>query len=365
MGDSMDWKNFRLNTRLNHLNAADIEKVYTYIAQIDAVKNSWHLTKRLSPQIIQRLTQSVIITSTGASNRIEGNRLTDEQVEALYKNMRIQKLKTRDDQEVVGYLEILSFIFAEYKHIQLTESYILQIHQKMLSYSEKDANHKGRYKVGSNRVEAKDDSGNVIGVIFEPTPPHLVKKEMHELIDWYAWATTNNTKHPLILLANFIFEFLAIHPFQDGNGRSSRLLTNLMLLQQGYHFTTVVSHEKIIENHKVDYYLALNKSQTSWKTEQENITPWLLFFLNMVKVQATQALTLLETGDIGYLLSAKQLSLWQWALKNEFLEFSRKDAVKALGFPERTVESIIKKLLMMKRLQRLGEGPATRYKVIK
>ncbi len=361
----MDWKEFRVNTRLNDISSVNIEKVYALIAEIDSVKNSWYLTNKLSPQVIKRLTQSVIITSTGASNRIEGNRLTDEQVEELYKNLRIKKLKTRDDQEVGGYLELLAFIFTEYKNIHLTESYILQIHQEMLRYSEKDINHKGRYKVGSNRVEAKDDSGNVIGTIFDPTPPHLAQKEMRELIDWFTWAIDNKIKHPLILIANFIFEFLAIHPFQDGNGRTSRLLTNLMLLQQGYHFTTVVSHEKIIENHKADYYLALNKTQSSWKTDKENIAPWLLFFLNVVKLQATQALALLDGDDIEYLLSSKQLLLWQWALQNSSAEFGRKDAVEALGFPERTVESIIKKLVEMKRLQRLGEGRAARYKVIK
>jgi Fic family protein len=359
----VQWNDFRVNTRLNSLKTSDIEKVYALIAEIDGVKNSWHITKKLSPQVIQRLTQSVIITSTGASNRIEGNRLTDEQVEALYKNMRIKKLKTRDDQEVVGYLEMLSFIFEHANQIPITESYILQIHQKMLNHSEKDESHKGRYKVGSNRVEAKDEEGNIVGVIFDPTPPHLAKKEILELVDWFNWALDNKIKHPLILIANFIFEFLAIHPFQDGNGRISRLLTNLMLLKQGYQFTTIVSHEKIIENHKVDYYLALNKSQTSWKTQDENIAPWLLFFLNVVKEQAHQALLLLETNDIEYLLSEKQLALWQWAIQNGSTEFSRKDAVEALGFPERTIESIIKKLVAMKRLKRLGEGPATRYKL--
>jgi len=361
----MDWKDFRINTRLNTLKSIDIEKFYTLIAEIDAVKNSWYLAKRLSPQIIEQLTQSVIITSTGASNRIEGNRLTDEEVEALYKNLNVQKLKNRDQQEIAGYLQVLEFIFKEYPHIPISESYILQIHKKILDYSEKDSGHKGRYKVGSNRVEAKDEHGAVVGVIFEPTPPYLVKKEMLELIDWYNWAINNKIKHPLILIANFIFEFLAIHPFQDGNGRVSRLLTNLMLLQQGYHFTTIVSHEKMIEKNKADYYLALNRTQSSWKTAKENITPWMLFFLHIVKLQATQAFTLLEGGNIEHLLSPKQLSLWQWALHNKSLEFSRKDAVEALNFPERTVESIIKKLLAMKRLQRLGEGPATRYKVIR
>lgn len=361
----MDWKEYRVNKRLNNLKPTDIEKAYTLIANIDGVKNSWYLTKKLSGKIIERLTQSVIITSTGASNRIEGNRLTDEEVEALYKNLNIKKLKSRDEQEVAGYLQMLEFIFNNYQEIPIAESYILQIHKKMLEYSDKDAGHKGRYKVGSNRVEAKDESGKIIGIIFDPTPPYLVKKEMQELIDWYIWAMANNIKHPLILLANFIFEFLAIHPFQDGNGRTSRLLTNLILLHQEYHFTTIISHEKIIENHKADYYLALNKTQSSWKTAKETIAPWLLFFLNTVQLQATQAFELLESGTIEHLLSPKQLSLWQWALQNETLEFSRKDAVQALGFPERTVESIIKKLLTMKRLHRLGEGPATRYKVIK
>src|SRR5438477_7310909 len=127
---------------------------------------------------------------------------------------------------------------------------------------------------------------------------------MHELVDWYHWASNNKIKHPLILIANFIFEFLAIHPFQDGNGRTSRLLSNLMLIQNEYHFTTLASHEKIIESHKVDYYLALNKSQSSWKTEKEDITPWIIFFLSVVKTQAVQAIEILETDTIEQLLSS-------------------------------------------------------------
>lgn len=358
------WKDYRVNQRIEHLPPADVETIYAKIASIDSIKNSWYLAKRLSPQLIKRLTQFVIITSTGASNRIEGNRLTDQQVEDLYKKLRIKKLKSRDEQEVAGYLEMLQFIFADYKHVSITESNILQIHKKMLDHSDKDESHKGHYKIGSNRVEAKDQSGNIIGIIFEPTPPYLVKKEMHELIDWYHWALKNKFKHPLILIANFIFEFLAIHPFQDGNGRTSRLLTNLMLLQENYQFTTIVSHEKIIEEHKVEYYHALNKSQRTWKTEHENITPWILFFLEVVKIQATQALSLIEAGSIEHLLSDKQESLWQWARQNKDTYFSRKDAVEALEFPERTVESIIKKLVSLKKLQRVGQGKATRYKVI-
>ena len=167
-------------------------------------------------------------------------------------------------------------------------------------------------------------------------------------------------KHPLILTANFIFEYLAIYPFQDGNGRSSRLLTNLLLLQHGYSFASIVSHERIIEANKADYYLALNQTQNNWKTEAEDISPWLIFFLEVIKIQSGQAFNLIKGNRIDHLLSEKQLALWQWINTQE--EFSRKDAVKALGFPERTVESIIKKLLDLQCLEKLGQGKATRYK---
>lgn len=358
----MQWQDFRLHKRLN-LNPTVIELIYQTISEIDGIKNSWQITKQLLPQTIERLTRSVIVTSTGSSNRIEGNRLSDIEVEHLYKDLCVKKFKTRDEQEIAGYLKCLESVFNNYNNIPISESSILALHQDMLIFSERDVRHKGHYKFGSNRVEAKDATGNIVGVIFDPTPPYLVKKEMQELIDWYLWASATKAKHPLILIANFIFEYLAIHPFQDGNGRTSRLLTNLMLLQQGYLFTQIVSHERIIEANKMDYYLALNKTQSTWKTASEDITPWLQFFLNIIKSQSTQALKIIEGDNIEYLLSEKQLLLWNWIVEQS-TEFSRKDAVNALGFPERTIESIIKKLVMLKRLQRLGQGKATRYRLI-
>ncbi|MFZ4116846.1 MAG: Fic family protein [Chthoniobacterales bacterium] len=358
---NVDWSQCRVHQRLK-LRPSIIEKVYAALSEIDAVKNSWRITGKLLPQTLERLTRSVIVTSTGSSNRIEGNSLSDAEVEGLYKNLRIKKFKTRDEQEIVGYLKTLEMIFHHYDDIRLSESFLLQLHRDMLLYSEKDKGHQGRYKFGSNRVEAKDSKGKLLGVIFNPTLPHLVSKEMQELVAWYQWASDTQAKHPLLLIANFIFEYLAIHPFQDGNGRTSRLLTNLMLLKQGYLFTQVFSHERIIEANKADYYVALNKTQRTWKTHSEDITPWLLFFLDTIKDQSRQALQLIEGDTMEHLLSEKQMALWRWAADQK--EFSRRDAVNALGFPERTVESIIKKLVGLKRLQRLGEGKATRYCVI-
>lgn len=360
----MSWENFRINKRLN-LKPSFVEEVYSLIAKIDGVKNSFALTNNLLPQTINRLTSSLIVTSAGASNRIEGNKLSDEAVEKLYKNLNIQKFKTRDEQEVAGYLEVLQEILANYQDIRISESQIMGFHDQMLGHSDKDSRHKGVYKFGSNRVEAKDHDGNLVGVIFDPTPVHLVKKEMQELIEWYDFVRNDGKKHPLILIANFIFEYLAIHPFQDGNGRTSRLLTNLMLLQSGYDFTNIVSHEKLIEENKADYYLALNKTQRSWKTDDEDVSSWLLFFLKTVNKQAEKALAILKGETIEHLLSEKQLELWNWALSLEKKEFSRKDAIGAMGFPTRTVESIIKKLFDLKKLYRIGEGRGVRYRVVK
>lgn len=359
----MDWKNHRIHRRLS-LRADVVENIYAAISDIDAVKNSWHITGNLLPQMIQRLTRSVIITSTGASNRIEGNKLTDSEIEHMYKNMHVQKFKSRDEQEVLGYIEYLELVFENYNHIQITESTILEMHKKMLVHSERDESHRGIYKIGSNRVEARDGDGNIVGVIFDPTPPYLVKKEIQELVEWYNWSIGQREKHPLIIIANFIFEYLAIHPFQDGNGRTSRLLTNLMLMKQGYEFTRFVSHESIIESKKVDYYLALNKTQNTWKKNEEDISPWILFFLDVLRSQASRALKLTDEDNLEYRLSEKQLEFWNWA-SSAHGEFSRKSAVTALGFPERTVESIIKKLLDMNRIEKLGQGKATRYRMLK
>ncbi len=358
----MDWQDHRFSRRLG-LTAQTTERIYNAIAEIDAVKNSWRMANRLMPQMIERLMQSVLVTSTGASNRIEGNRLTDEQVQTLYRNMRIRRLASRDEQEVAGYLEVLQSVFESYAEMPIGESIILQLHRDMLRHSEKDVGHMGKYKFGNNRVEAKDASGNVVGIIFDPSPPYLVPVEMRDLCGWYQWAVTESFRHPLTLTANFIFEFLAIHPFQDGNGRTSRILTNLMLLQHGYAFTTVASHEKIVEEHKADYYMALNQTQRTWKTEQEDVSPWLVFMFDVLREQAAKALRLLEEDQTELMLSEKQLALWHWAQSVSGGIFSPKMAVEATGFPVRTVEDIISKLTGMDKLERVGAGRGTRYRV--
>lgn len=350
----------RLSKRLS-FDQKNTEEIYSTLAKIDGVKSGWKMNVRLSPQLTTKLQKTTLITSSGSSTRIEGSKLSDTEVAQLFQKMRIKKFRTRDEQEVAGYLELLEKIFNSWETLKFSESLILHFHKELLKYSQKDQKHKGAYKFGSNRVEARDAQDNLIGIIFDPTPPHLVTKEMQELTDWFEKAQKSE-KHPLLLIANFIFEFLAIHPFQDGNGRTSRVLTNLLLLQNGYEYATLVSHERLVEDNKADYYLALQQSQKTWKSSKEDLLPWLNFFLKMILHQSELAVKILEEENEKQFLSEKQKEVFDYAQTVE--SFSRLEALEATGIAMRTMNQIIDKLLTMKKIERLGQGRATRYRKI-
>ena len=247
--------------------------------------------------------------------------------------------------------------------MELSESTIKHFHSELLKYSEKDTRHRGEYKFGSNRVEAKDADGNAIGILFDPTPPHLVGKEMSELLEAASSLLNKKEIHPLIIIGNFNFEFLSIHPFQDGNGRTSRVLTNLLLLKNGYEYMPYASHEKFIEDNKNEYYLALNKSQRTWKTDKEDISPWQLFFLNILLKQTQMAIGLLTKESIENLLSEKQSAVWNYFNQHEIITPKElRDNLKIVG---PTITQVLNKLLEMKKIERIGKGRATRYKIMK
>jgi Fic family protein len=174
--------NSRLTNRLN-FDFKTSQRILKLISKIDSQNARWQAQVNLSPQMVDRLIQSVLITSTGSSTRIEGSRMDDKQVKDLYKNLRIKKFKTRDEQEVAGYLEALKIVFENWAELKFGESLIKQLHSLLLKYSDKDERHKGSYKFQPNRVEARDQDGNLVQVIFNPTEPYLVPKEMQELAD--------------------------------------------------------------------------------------------------------------------------------------------------------------------------------------
>src|SRR3990167_5976843 len=276
------------------------------IARIDELKGLWHGSEKISPHILKQLKASVIITSTGASTRIEGSRMSDDEVARLIRGLKTKPPKGRDAEEVAGYADLLGRIFDNYKTFKLTEGQILQFHEILLHFSSKDQTHKGKYKSSDNVVVARNDAGEEV-VLFRPTPPYLVKKEMDDVLLWAADALERKTVHPLLIIANFIFEFLAIHPFHDGNGRLSRALTNLLLLQTGYAYIPYVSLEEIVEDRREEYYFSLRGAQRHHKTENEDITTWIMFLLEVLLAQAEKSRSIIEKDRPEQTLSEKQI----------------------------------------------------------
>lgn len=337
--------------------------ILSEIARIDELKGRWGAGLQLNPTILARLKQSVLITSTGASTRIEGAKLSDEDVEKLMRGISIEKFIDRDKQEVQGYFELLQNLFDSWEELSFSESTIKHFHQELLKYVEKDILHRGEYKKIENKVHMVDAAGQSLGVLFDTTLPHLTPFAMQELVEWTQRALRDGSYHPLLIIANFLVEFLQIHPFQDGNGRLSRILTNLLLLQAGYGYVPYISHEKLIEDNKPEYYLALRTSQKTINTEEEDIVPWLTFFFQIVRQQSQMAVQVLTNREVESILSPNQMAVWEYL--QSVAEASPMEIAQQANVARSTVNQIVNKLLKLQKVERIGEGRATRYRTIR
>jgi len=334
-------------------------RIKNLLAEIDGIRGEFKGGLRMTPQAITNLKRSTLITSAGASTRIEGAKLTDEEVEKVMHGLAVSKFADRDSQEVQGYLETLQNVFDSFQTLPLRESVITSLHNQLLKYSHKDDTHRGGYKKTENTVGVLGPDGKVAKIMFETTPAFLTAKEMQELVEWTQDAMEKNRFHQLLIIANFIVEFLKIHPFEDGNGRLSRVLTNLLLLHSGYTFIQYVSHEQIIEHRKDEYYIALRKSQETFKTDHDTISPWLNFFLSVVREQATKALSYLQEEKIEDTLSPKQYEVWKYI--SNVGESGPGDIVKETGIALGTVRQALRSLVELGKIKRIGRGRGTRY----
>ena len=260
-------------------------QILTIISEIDEFKITWKLLGKMTPEKLKGLKKVATIESVGSSNRIEGNKLSDSEVEELLSSINKQSFATRDEQEVAGYAKLMDTIFADWEVIPLSENYIKQLHKILLQYSSKDERHKGEYKKVSNAVAAYSPDGKELGIVFETATPFETPLKMEELVIWTRKNLEDKFFHPLIVIAVFIVEFLAIHPFEDGNGRLSRALTCLLLLKAGYTYVPYSSMEAVIEDNKEGYYRALRQTQTTLRNEEPNFEPWLEFFLKTLQKQ--------------------------------------------------------------------------------
>ncbi len=348
----------KFDRRLETISSENITK----IARIDELKGQWSAGANLNPYLLGRLKRSVLITSTGASTRIEGAKLSDEDVEKLMQGIALQKFADRDKQEVQGYFELLQNVFEAWESINFSENTIKHFHQELLKYVEKDKFHRGKYKSKENKVEMVDEKGKRIGVLFDTTPAYLTPKQMQELTEWTKSALENESYHPLLVVGNFLVEFLSIHPFEDGNGRVSRLLTSLLLLKEGYLYMPYVSHEKLIEDQKPRYYIALRRSQKTFEKGSGEIAPWLHFFLDIILVQSQEAINLISSENIEAILSSKQLAVWNYL--QSVPEAKPQEISDKTGIARSTVNKTIMKLLKLKKIERLGLARSIRYRKV-
>lgn len=337
------------------------QEILAKIAQIDQFKGLWQGSLRISPQILGRLKSWIIITSTGASTRIEGAKMTDEEIARFLRGLKGRRPKSRDEQEVAGYADLIGRIFDNWKTIKLSESWILQFHSILLQFSDKDQVHKGKYKNSPNTVVMTNKNGERV-VLFNPTPPYLVQSEMQSSIEWTNEEMEKGTIHPLLVIANFIFEFLAIHPFKDGNGRLSRALTNLLLLRSGYSYVPYVSLDEIIEETKTNYYLSLRAAQKNHKTKHEDITPWVEYLLNALLEQTERARKLMDSDQPEKLLSEKQMQVYQLFENNKELGVSKISELLQNKISHATIKQALSRLVALKLLERIGQARSTRYK---
>jgi Fic family protein len=330
------------------------------VAELEEFKGKWSMMHSLSPEKLTSLRKVATIESVGSSTRIEGSKLTDRQVEDLLGLLDITEFKTRDEQEVAGYAYVMDQVFDAFEQIPVTENMIGQLHQDLLRYSTKDERHRGHYKTLPNHVAAFDASGKEIGVVFQTTSPFDTPREMESLVVWFTKADRERSLHPLLLIGSFVVVFLAIHPFQDGSGRLSRVLTTLMLLRAGYSHVPYSSLETVIEASKESYYRALRRTQTTLKAEKPDWEAWLMFFLrSLVKQKDALAKKIAvedkTTTDL-HPLAKKIIAL---SLDHETLTLSQ--IVKLTQGKPSTVKLRLKELVEKGYLMPKGQGRGAHY----
>jgi Fic family protein len=333
------------------------------IAAIDEFKGAWTAIGRIAPERLSALRRVATIESIGSSTRIEGARLSDQEVAALLTGLTIEKLASRDEEEVAGYAETLATVFEHWDVLALTENHIKQLHRDLLAFASKDERHRGEYKTHPNHVEAFGPDGASLGIVFATAPPFDTPRLMRELIEWTHASVESGELHPLIVIGVFVVMFLAIHPFQDGNGRLSRILTTLLLLRAGYAYAPYGSLESVIEQSKDAYYLALRDTQGTLGDDAPNWQPWLEFFLEALERQKARLAQRIERERL-ILGDLPELSARIVELARERGRVTVAEIVKVTGASRNTVKDHLKALTHADHLEQRGAGRGTWYTLV-
>lgn len=338
-------------------------EILSLVAEIDEFRGTWKAIGNLVPEKLAQLQKVATIESIGSSTRIEGSKLSDKEVEIMLSNLLVKNFSTRDEQEVAGYAAVMNLVFQHHTEIRLTENYIKQLHRDLLQYSEKDNWHRGEYKKSPNHVEAFDETGKSIGVVFETATPFDTPLQMEQLIQWVKQTLEEKKLHPLLVTAIFIVEFLAIHPFQDGNGRLSRVLNTYLLLTSGYVYVPYSSLEAVIEQNKQEYYLSLRQTQATLKDAAPNWQPWLVFFLKALQTQKDRLAIKIEREHI-LLAQLPELSLKIIELTKTRGRITIGEIHTLTNANRNTIKKHLENLVLAKRLVKNGIGKGSWYRVV-
>jgi Fic family protein len=336
------------------------QELLALLSEIDEFKGAWRALGTIAPERLNALRRVAIIESIGSSTRIEGSKLTDREVERLLGNLEIKRFSTRDEQEVAGYAEVMETVFRAWSDIPVTEKYIKHLHRDLLQYSDKDERHRGEYKTLRNDVGAFNAEGKMIGIVFETATPFDTPQQMTELVAWLNQACELRRLHPLLIVAVFIVVFLAIHPFQDGNGRLSRVLTTVLLLQAGYAYVPYSSLESVIENSKEGYYLTLRQTQTTVRTGAPNWQPWILFFMRALQQQKRRLAVKVER-EKNALAALPELAVKILDYVRDQGRVTTRDMVREFGASPNTLKVTFTSLVEKGLLLRHGAGRSTWY----
>jgi Fic family protein len=332
------------------------------VAEIDAFNGRWQALGRLAPERLSALKRIATIESIASSTRIEGVKLSDSEVDQFLRNLAVQGFRSRDEQEVAGYADAMQLVFDAWPDLALTENHIKQLHGVLLRHTEKDQRHRGHYKQVPNHVTAFDDEGNCVGIVFATATSFDTPQAMSELIDWVRRALQEKEDHALLVIATFVVRFLAIHPFQDGNGRLSRVLTTLMLLKAGYPYVPYASLERVIEDNKDSYYRTLRQAQQTLNKTEEHLGVWILFFLRSLARQKECLLQRIEREKLTTNLTplAETLLL----LAREHGRLSMREALRLTQAPRSTIKMNLKNLVISGHLSLHGKRRGTWYEAV-
>lgn len=337
------------------------QKLLALISELEEFKGKWSATQLLAPDRLVALRKVATIESIGSSTRIEGAKLSDSEVEKLLSGVKAFSFRSRDEAEVGGYAEAMETIFSDYSQLSLTENHIKQLHTTLLKFSQKDERHRGEYKKFPNHVEAFDPKGKSLGVVFETTTPFETPKRITELVEWTNRMFDTKEMHPLLVIGVFVVHFLAIHPFQDGNGRLSRVLTTLLLLRAGYSYVPFSSMERVIEANKEQYYLTLRRAQGSLAKDSAKLPEWITFFLKTMVKQKQELEKKMEKENL--LASLPEVSAQILAFIHDHGRATIGDIVTVTQKNRNTVKAHLRELVKQRKLSQQGKGKGTWYKL--